>query len=570
MSGGGSKQATPTTQTVTQTNLPDYARPYFDRLMSRGEAVSNRPYEAYTGPRIADFSGATQASFGMGANMGSQWQPGFNAGQGLQGLGAMVMGGNQYTPTNFRSGYRGNYGAGEFTNTYNPNQFSQGYQPGQVNPNYAAQDPTGMYQAGQAGGGYNPGQFSSSYQAGQINPQGLGGLQDYVAQTIGAPQWDSSVAQRYMNPYTSSVLDIMQQREKERFKQDQIERDMQAMNSGSFGGYRQGVQSEIARDKMNQGLREMEAQQLARAYDTAYQNFGSDRSALMDAFSRNMQDRQFGAGFNRDSRQIDADLGLRAFQANEAARQAQGAQDMDAFRLNEANRLAASQFGLSQFQANEAARQAQGSQALDAYSRGMQDRQFGANLGMQAFDANERARQFGANFGLDAFRANEANRQAAANMGLEAFRANAAERQYADQARRAAADMGLRTQEATDASRRFAAQQQLALGQGLAGIGTGLTQTSLAGRSAAEGDYNLMRGIGRDIDSKNQSALDLAYSDFTNQRDYERGQLNFLSGLLRGVPVNANSTVSEYQPSNPTSQLAGLGLAGISAAKALA
>ena len=39
-SGGGGGQAAPTDQTVTQTNLPAYAQPYFERLMRRAEALS--------------------------------------------------------------------------------------------------------------------------------------------------------------------------------------------------------------------------------------------------------------------------------------------------------------------------------------------------------------------------------------------------------------------------------------------------------------------------------------------------------------------------------------------------
>ena len=50
--GKGSKQA-PTTQTVTQTNIPDEFKPYFSRLMGRVEEQSLQPYEAYGGPRLA-------------------------------------------------------------------------------------------------------------------------------------------------------------------------------------------------------------------------------------------------------------------------------------------------------------------------------------------------------------------------------------------------------------------------------------------------------------------------------------------------------------------------------------
>ena len=51
--GGGS---TPQTSQVTQTtsNLPEYAEPYFKRLLDRTEVQSELPYEAYQQARIAE------------------------------------------------------------------------------------------------------------------------------------------------------------------------------------------------------------------------------------------------------------------------------------------------------------------------------------------------------------------------------------------------------------------------------------------------------------------------------------------------------------------------------------
>jgi hypothetical protein len=52
--GKGNKSAqAPTTQTVTQTNIPKEFMPYFSRLMGRVEEQSLQPYEAYGGPRLA-------------------------------------------------------------------------------------------------------------------------------------------------------------------------------------------------------------------------------------------------------------------------------------------------------------------------------------------------------------------------------------------------------------------------------------------------------------------------------------------------------------------------------------
>jgi len=64
--GGGS--SAPTQQTVTQTNLPDYARPYFENIMNRAQAESYRPYTPYQGQRIQGFEPMqTQAQQEVGA-----------------------------------------------------------------------------------------------------------------------------------------------------------------------------------------------------------------------------------------------------------------------------------------------------------------------------------------------------------------------------------------------------------------------------------------------------------------------------------------------------------------------
>ena len=54
--GGGGGAPTETKSTVTQTNLPEYVRPYFERLLQRTETESKRDYEPYQGQRIADVS----------------------------------------------------------------------------------------------------------------------------------------------------------------------------------------------------------------------------------------------------------------------------------------------------------------------------------------------------------------------------------------------------------------------------------------------------------------------------------------------------------------------------------
>ena len=68
--GGGSSGPQQTESTVTQTNLPEYAEPYFTRLMQRGEAESLQPYRTYTGQRLAEQSPAAQRILGRQTALG--------------------------------------------------------------------------------------------------------------------------------------------------------------------------------------------------------------------------------------------------------------------------------------------------------------------------------------------------------------------------------------------------------------------------------------------------------------------------------------------------------------------
>lgn len=55
MSKGGSAPSKTSSQ-VSQTNIPEYARPYFENLLSKTVFETSRPYEPYKGQRLAQFS----------------------------------------------------------------------------------------------------------------------------------------------------------------------------------------------------------------------------------------------------------------------------------------------------------------------------------------------------------------------------------------------------------------------------------------------------------------------------------------------------------------------------------
>ena len=92
------------------------------------------------------------------------------------------------------------------------------------------------------------------------------------------------------------------------------------------------------------------------------------------------------------------------------------------------------------------------------------------------------------------------------------------------------------------------------------------------GRLAREGDVEaarLLEQVGKDISARDQAGLDLAYQDFVRQRDYPREQLQFLSSVLRGVPVQPSTETTSMQSYNPIQQLLGTGISALGLYKGL-
>jgi hypothetical protein len=112
--GGGGAPPPPQSQTVTQTNLPEYARPYFENVLNRAQAESYRDYTPYEGQRVAEFTpgqtAAQQETLGMQtpgqfapATAGTQFGTATGLGAGVMGLGAAFT-----DPTQMMSPYMQN------------------------------------------------------------------------------------------------------------------------------------------------------------------------------------------------------------------------------------------------------------------------------------------------------------------------------------------------------------------------------------------------------------------------------------------------------------------------------
>lgn len=97
----GGSQPTTTKQEITQSTLPEYARPYYENLLQQAEGLTlGATYTPYGGQRIADFTPQQQQ---VQQEIGGMTTPGqFQAGSQMAaqaGLASMQAG--QYDPTQF-------------------------------------------------------------------------------------------------------------------------------------------------------------------------------------------------------------------------------------------------------------------------------------------------------------------------------------------------------------------------------------------------------------------------------------------------------------------------------------
>lgn len=112
--GGGGSSSQPTSQTVTQTTIPAYAKEYAERLLGKAEALTESPYVPYGGQRVAEFTPLQQQAFESAANLAPAQQLGVGtmmagrAGMGSLGAGQQynMMATNPYAVQAFMSPYQ--------------------------------------------------------------------------------------------------------------------------------------------------------------------------------------------------------------------------------------------------------------------------------------------------------------------------------------------------------------------------------------------------------------------------------------------------------------------------------
>ena len=589
-SGGGGVQES----VVTQTNLPEYAQPFYEELLGRTVYESTRPYETFPGQRLAEFSPFEQAGMQGMAEIAQAGTPqqirsasDIATGVGFQGVGAGMDVARGFRPPMQFSEYQ----AGDIGTGYDAGFLGQGFQAGQRDVGYQAGAFDPMYQARERQSGFDVGPLESGYEAGRFDPlyQARDIQSQYTGQVDLGPGFqagtiaDPATLESYMNPYQQLVTDI-EKREAQRQSDIQAaEISQTAAQAGGLGGYREAIMQAERERNLGQQLADIQTRGSQAAFEQAQQAFEADRAARL-------QEAQFGltASEQRERAAQQAEqFRQQAFQTGEQARQRAAEMGMTAQQQEDAARQAQEQFRQAAFgqTADVAAQREQFQQ--QAFQAGEQARQRAAEMGMTAQQQEDAARQAQERFQQDAFAQNQQLRLAQQQEDRAVFQAREAARQEAARLGLSAQELQERVNQAENEARMRARQEQAQLEEtrarlGLAGLeadratrGQQLDAARLLGQLGTDEQrmafdrLRKLQAAGQIQRELQQRGLDLGYQDFLRQQAFPREQLAFFSQILQGLPVTPGTTTATFGGPSETQQLLGAGIGGVGLYNAL-
>jgi len=570
LGSGGSKAPVKQEVTTTTSNLPDYARPYFESLMTRANANLNSQYTPYYGQRMADFTPAQEQIQQNVLGMTAPNQYGTGSALAFQaGLGALQQ---NYAPQQFAAQQVGTPTLSEFQMGPAMAVQAQQYGAPQMQAEQTGYQPNlQAYQFGPTRE-VSSGTMDVPFMEGAQTGYGLGPLEQFRME---APQiFGQQQAEQYMSPYMRNVLDVQKREAVTDARKAQVAQDLGAARQGTYGGSRQLLASMERERNLGQQMGDIEARGLQAAFENAQSQFERDRAAGMQAGQTNLQ-----AALGQQ--QLETQTGLQSALANLSNEQ-------QARVNNQALQFQAQ--GMNQDQAMRAALANQGVDVTRAQANQqaqLQTQQLGAQTGMQAALANldaasqARVQNLAAQLQTQGLNSEQAMRAALANQqaGLTVGQQNL---QSLLQTQQLGADTGLRAllanqqsnleaQRLGEQSRQFGAGQglqglQLAgqMGQTLGNLGQYQQQSDLQRLQAQSAAASEQRGL-------QQQYLDQYYSDFLRQRDFPMEMLGQYSNLLRGLPIGLSTTETAYaKPPSMASQVLGTGLGALGMYKTLA
>lgn len=338
MSSGGGGSSAPTQQTITQTTIPEWAKPYATRVLGEAEKLTyGQPYQEYGGQRMAGLNPLQQQAYGNIAGMGPASQIGQATGfAGLAGLQAQQMAG-----------------------AYQPMQERQFYQPMDL--------------------------AYGNVEAPQLRSYQMGGPERIQADRFGIAQ-----SREYMSPYMQDVVEQQKQAAVQDYARQLPGMGAAAARAGAKGGTREALVQAEAQRNLQERLGGIEATGRQQAFQQAQQQFGADRAAQMQAALANQQ-----AGLTTGQQNLAALLGVQQLGAGQAlqAQQLNQAAQLQAQQQMLGQRGQMAQFGLQGAELADRSRQFGANLGLQGIQQQLAAAQALGGLGQQQFAQQQAATQ---------------------------------------------------------------------------------------------------------------------------------------------------------------------------------
>jgi hypothetical protein len=279
---GTTTSSVPTGTVGTESNLSNWAGPYVTDMLAKGQALSETPYQAYTGPLTAGPSDLQTQAFGYASNLAVPSSIGAAA-TGAANVAAAYGKLPTYTPTTAS------------------NQFKAptAYKPTTATNQYTGTDP-------------------------------------YVGTQTTYEQFGTDDASQYMNPYLQQSLDPQLAEARRQSNINQLANAAQMTKAGAFGGSRSALLQAENQRNLGTNLANITGQGYNTAYTNAMAQFNADQARNMQAQAANVGQQQFGAGQAMANAQNSANYGQQAQASTLAERQFAANQAMTA-AANKAN-----------------------------------------------------------------------------------------------------------------------------------------------------------------------------------------------------------------------------------------
>ena len=424
---GGSSPSAPTSTTVTNTNIPDYAQPYVQNMLNAAQSQIYNPagtgfnayvpYSSNPSDYVAGFSPLQQQAQSAGANLQVPGQLGAATSATNYAIGNLANA--QYTPqtggylatsapslSNYTmSGASANAATAGAAPQSTAAQLGSAPQinaaqfrgPQNVSASNVSAPSLSTYQMGGINAVSAPGMQTANMQAAQTgyNPQLTNYQMTGPSQVTTQDFTQPGTAQQYMNPYLSASLAPQLAEIQRQYGVTGQQEQAGATQAGAFGGSREALMA--AENQRNSNTAQNAA--ITQGYNTAFNNaqaqFNAQQQAGLQAQTANQQ-----AGLTTGTQNLQSALGVQQLGANTG------------LQTSLANLSNAQQANVQ----NQAAQlQASGMNATQAMQAALANQTMGYNVGNTNLQAALGTQQLGATQGLAA---QQANQQAGLQAGL--------------------------------------------------------------------------------------------------------------------------------------------------------